>query len=130
MTNWVPSIDTILHDMVGARLQEVAIGKSTIGLDFVPADLQRSCVFRLKTASFFSSDSRVSDEYESEIERAFPKLYQQIENTLEAIEFDGTRGVLRFSGGSTFVVEDFENLWDNTFSIEVRNSRQRAEFLF
>lgn len=130
MTNWTPSKETILDDMIGARLQEVSVGKSAITLDFVHSDVQKSCVFRLKTASFVSSASRECDEYEAEIERTLPVLYQQMENTVEAIEFDGARAVLRFSGGSLFLVEDVEKFWDNTFSIEVRNFDQPADFLF
>jgi hypothetical protein len=130
MINWTPSRDTILHDMVGSRLQEFTVGKSAIALDFVPRDPLKSCVFRLKTAAFFSSNSRKSEEYEFEIRRSLPILYQQIHNTLEIIQFDGTFGFLRFSGDISFVVEDFEKIWDTTFSVEIRNFSQPADFLF
>ncbi len=130
MTKWVPSKDTILDDMAGSQLQEIAVSKSAISLYFFPNDSKKPCIFRVKTASFVSSMSRLSEEYETEIERTLPKLYRQIENTLEVIEFDGARGVLRFSSGDIFVIEDFEKLWDNTFSIEVSNFDQPADFLF
>jgi hypothetical protein len=130
VSNWTPSNATILADMAGSTLQEITVGKSAINLDFISNDPKKGCVFRMKTASFVSSVSRASDDYEVEIERTLPKLYQQIENTLDVIEFVGARGLLRFSGGDTFVVEDFDKLWDNTFTIEVRNFDRPIDFLF
>ena len=120
----------IFAQMNGARLQEISLGISAIALEFAKQNQSETLLYRLKTASVVFEDVPKSEVYEEVIQGTLPRLYASLEATLTSIEFDGSRSILVFSNGATFMIEDVEGLWDHTFAIESLSTADHQDFLF
>jgi hypothetical protein len=123
-------LENVLPSMANSHMDRIVLDKHAICLEFYHARGHKSVRYLLKTTSFVTRSTPETDDYESEMRKSVPLLYRELEETLTNITFDGETAKLEFSSGATFIIRDVEELWDNTFSVEVIKHGQSEEFLF
>ena len=114
--------DNVLDAMRGARFDEFCIRKASSSLKFSQGDRMDAPTYILETNCSISTSLTKSEDYEVTSPQSAKILYDLLESNLSELEKVSDKIFLaRFEGGAVFYFSDFDNLWDNVFSVRVFN---------